>query len=97
MNNLPLTAEDPQGRMLELNRERWSHIVSRHGELSNKQDEVNETVRCPDKVVSQSSRNDTLHYFREEDGLKFNDHICVVVNIKREFIVTAYPTSQKKA
>lgn len=97
MKDFPLRVEDFEGRIFELSRERWSHITFKHGELADKKKEVLSTVRNPGEVIPQSDRNDTLHYFREEDGLEYNDYICVVVNIEKEFIVTAYPTSQKKA
>ncbi|MFB6199632.1 MAG: hypothetical protein ABEJ83_02030 [Candidatus Nanohaloarchaea archaeon] len=96
MTGFPLLAVDPEGIELELTRERWSHIVSRHGELSNCVEEVLETVRSPEEVVAQSGRNDTFHYFREVSELEYNDYICVVVNVEKEFLVTAYPTSRKK-
>lgn len=87
---------DPQGREFSLSRERWSHVVSHHGELSNMKDNVLKTVEAPDNVEKQPSRNDTLHYYRGEEDLRFNTYICVVINIEKEFIVTAYPTDNNK-
>lgn len=96
MSDWPLEVEDQEGRELELSRERWMHIVSRHGELSGMQDEIINTIESPGEILKQSGRDDTFHYFRSVDGLEYNDYICAVVNIEECFIVTAYPTSRKK-
>lgn len=92
MTDLPLDIEGPEGRSISFNRERWAHIVSHHGELSGMEKEVVETIDSPD-TVKQGSMEDTFHYFREEEHLDYNQYICVVVNVEKGFVVTAYPTS----
>jgi len=95
VKEFPVKIIDFQGLEIKLNRERWSHIVSRHGELSGMLEEVVETVRDPEEVIQQSDREDTFHYFRSEEKLDYNDYICAVVNTEKEFVVTAYSTDQK--
>jgi len=96
MKEFPFRVIDSQRRTIILTRERWSHIADRHGELVGLRKEILRTIKDPEEIIKQEGRDDTYHYFLSTDKLEYNKYICVVINTEEEFLVTAYPTSQKK-
>jgi hypothetical protein len=46
---IPATVNDPDGRIVELTRERWLHIVTGHPELVRYRAQVLLAVRAPDR------------------------------------------------
>ncbi len=85
---------DASGRLIRLTESQYSHI-SEHKMLTNKIEEIKETLICPDFII-QSPKDQTInYYFRFYKAMK---HFLMVV-IKylngHGFVITAYYTKKR--
>jgi hypothetical protein len=59
----PIAAtRDPDGRRLELTRERWEHTLDRHPDVEPYQAEILEAVRAPDRRLAGRRKNQEWFY-----------------------------------
>jgi len=84
-----LDVEDRFGNNLVLTKERWNHALKH--ELPDL-DSVKNCITNPEEI-RKSRYDDDIHlYYRELNAL----YICVVVQVNKGFILTAYKTETKK-
>jgi len=56
-------ATTPNGRLLRLTKEGWSHIRTVHPELQGELEKVNQAMKSPD-LIKQGNRADTLMFYK---------------------------------
>ncbi len=61
-DELLVTTLDPDGRIVELSADRWSHIVDGHPELARHLESVGRTVREPDRRVAGRGQGEEWFY-----------------------------------
>jgi hypothetical protein len=54
--------QDPLGRTVLLTHERWTHIATRHPEISELEADVLEAVRAPDTTMPGRQPNEAWNY-----------------------------------
>lgn len=86
------TVHDPDGRLVELTDERWTHIVrpTGHSELGGLQAEVLRAVATPDAVLPGRERDEVWFYARHAGPGQWLK-VVVVYESNRAWIVTAFP------
>ena len=90
--------EDKTGRKIRLTNTQWSHIMKRHPYMSKYLEEIQETLKFPQKLLNPSF--DKSYYFRYYKYLKSpNRYILVLVkylNNEEGFIISTYQTETIK-
>jgi hypothetical protein len=81
--------EDPDGRRVELTEERWRHITADHPEMTERLDDVTETVTNPGKRFAGREANEEWFY-REGVGPTRWLNVVVIYETDRAFIVTSH-------
>jgi hypothetical protein len=91
------TLVDYQGRRIRLTAERLQHILQ-HPEMANMEQELEQTLSNPERVVQSNSDETARLYYRFQTGTQFGDKwLCVVVKYTDEpFVLTAYLTDAIK-
>ena len=82
------SVKDCFGRRIFLTQERWQHIITRHPELRDKQNEVLKTVKQPEIIVENPFNKSVNLYHRFDKRL--NLYTVVIVEIEQGFIITSY-------
>jgi hypothetical protein len=59
---LRAAVQDPLGRTVLLTDERWTHIATRHPEISGLEADVLEAVRAPDRTMPGREPNEAWNY-----------------------------------
>lgn len=88
---LPAAVLDPDGAVVVLSEERWSHIVDGHPELADQLDEVLATVESPTRRLPGRDAAEQWFYLEGADPSRW---IKVVVRYETSDsgrIVTAFP------
>jgi hypothetical protein len=82
---------DPDGRRVELNRERWEHILEpeRHPELAQYLDDILRTIEKPDQQLP-GNEADEIRFAAEHVGPSRWLQVVVVFGSDRAFVVTAF-------
>lgn len=84
--------EDLYGRKIKLPAERWTHIISRHPEVSVHFSDIPSALKDPDIIIkSRFEENARLYHKKYKDY-----YLVVVVDIFKKFIVTAYASYHVK-
>jgi hypothetical protein len=80
---------DPDGRPVELNADRWSHILAGHPELARHLASVTRAIREPDRRIVGRQEDEVWYYLR---GAGPSRWLKVVVHYEggRGWIVTAF-------
>ncbi len=90
-----LEIEDKTGRKICLPKERWTHIMAEHPELSNKLENIKETIRSP-LSIKQSKHDDSVKYFYKyyKNRNSVGKYLLVAVKYLngKGFIITSFYT-----
>jgi hypothetical protein len=93
MASRPIVAEarNPEGRLVQLDRLAWDHVLEEHAELADHLDDVMRTIRGPD-FREADPRQGRDRYFRRAGRLGW---IRVVTEFAGDVdrIITAFPQS----
>ena len=84
--------EDKSGRKIHLSKERWEHITTKHPYMTNYLNEVENTIKSPQKIVSHELGNlfDYYKNYKHKKGkLKFLKVVVKYLN-GDGFILSAY-------
>ncbi len=68
---------DKTGRKIHLTKERWSHIVQHHSDMSNKLEEVKLSLTLPTIIVPHKYDDKTANYYRYQKETR--DYILTIV------------------
>ena len=88
---------DKFDRKIILTEERWKHITGAHPELANKLEEIKGTLEDPELIKRSVYDGDVVLFYRYYEHIYEGKHICVVINLNKELIVTAYITDRIKS
>jgi len=83
---------DYEGRAVRLTDERLAHILE-HPEMLGMEDDIEETLKNPERVLESLSDPEARLYYRFYLGTRVGDkHLCVVVKMAQNdaFVLTAY-------
>ena len=61
---------DKNGRKIHLSKERWSHIVNDHPEISNRLEEIRDIVKNPLIIKESKDDENVRHYYKYYKNLK---------------------------
>jgi hypothetical protein len=92
MNNYIFEIKDKTGRKIRLTKRQWEHIAIKHPYMANYLNEIEETIKNPDKIIQHNFGNlfDYYKYYKNrKDNLKFLKVIVKYLNGDR-FILSAY-------
>ena len=93
---LIFSIKDKSGRLIYLTKNGWKHIVSRHPVLSNKIEDITETLKNP-SVRKQSGHSEKVWYcYRYYKNLK--EYLMVIVRYLNGvgYIMTSYYVKRLK-
>ena len=84
----------PHGHRIVLTRERWNHVLKH--EIPDTET-LAECLQDPDLITESLRSPDTwLYYRRRRDATLDGRYVCVVAQIEKGFILTAYQTRTTK-
>ena len=83
---------DPSGRRVELDEERWQHIVQQHPRMARYVRSVMAAIRDPDRILPGDEPGEEFFYLEGEGPSRW---LKVVVHFEEEEgrIITAFPRS----
>jgi hypothetical protein len=87
---VPATVVDPDGRTVELTRERWAHVTTGHPELADYEGEVLETVRTPTRRRSGPTVGEEWFYQENVGPSRWLKVVVRYEAVDRGWIVTAF-------
>ena len=84
---------DKTGRKIRLTNRQWSHILKRHYDMTNYQEEIKETLKNPQKITDHPYDKNSRYYYnylKHKQGP--NKYLLVIVNYLNGegFVVTTY-------
>lgn len=87
---------DRQGRQIRLTAERWKHIATRHPELSNKIEEIKQTITTPSFQVQD--RADKQLYYHHSFMKTENMYLVIAVKYLNGegFVITVLTSKHRK-
>ncbi len=92
MNSHKFEVIDKSKRKVHLTKERWAHITTKHPYMTNYLEEVKETIKNPEKVISHEIGN-LFDYYKYSKNIKNKLKLLKVV-VKylngEGFILSAY-------
>lgn len=88
------TVTDPSGRSVVLTAARWAHIVARHPELADHQQEVTDIVRAPDHHGPDPIAG-RERYWRQSAVISAWLRVVVDFNVEPAMIITAFPNRKQ--
>ena len=96
------SVQDKNGRSIYLTEDRWQHIVERHPEMSDHEEDLKRTIRAGRRT--QDSLSPNKYFYREAASNlpEGNTHIEAIVvfrftldesgaTVPNNFVITAYP------
>ncbi len=87
---------DKTGRKIRLTRKQWSHITTKHPDLSNKEEEVKKVLEKPDLMLPHKFDEDARNYYKYNK----NEKAYLLVSVKylngNGFIITSFYTQNIK-
>jgi hypothetical protein len=92
-DNYILEIIDKSGRKIRLTKRQWKHILRRHSDMINYQDEIKETLKNPQKITNHPYDEKSRYYYsyvKHKQG--HNKYLLVIVNYLNGdgFVITAY-------
>lgn len=87
---------DKFNRRIMLSEERWKHITETHPELKRMLKELEGALENPELILIKRSVYSDNVFYRYCEHIYEGKHICVVVKLDEESIVTAYITDRIK-
>ncbi len=87
---------DRFNRRIKLTEERWNHIAETHPELKDMLKDLKGTVGDPELIKRSVYNENVVLFYRYYGHIYEGKHMCVVVRLDEESIVTAYITDRIK-
>lgn len=84
---------DRFGISFHLSDERWQHIISRHPELKNRKQDIQNVLLDPDLII-KTSRDPMVMIYHQNEGTRY--YLAIVAHIEKRFIITAFITDKIK-
>lgn len=82
--------------MIKLTEEGWNHITQTHPELKGMLKELEGVLENPELIKKSAYNENVVLFYRYYEHIYEGKHICVVVKLDNESIVTAYITDRIK-
>lgn len=96
--NIIFTTTDPLGRNVSLYKNRWEHIIKRHGDDFNSPSEIKEVIEDPDIIASSAEKISSKQLYHRFNS-STHDYTTVVVDTDNTLpnpkVITAYKTDNK--
>ena len=70
---------DKNGRKIHLSKERWSHIVNDHPEISNRLEEIRDTLKRPLAVRTSDYDENVRFYYRYYKNINLKEKYLLVI------------------
>ncbi|MBU4373750.1 MAG: hypothetical protein KJ714_04775 [Euryarchaeota archaeon] len=83
-------------RRILLTEERWNHIIETHPELKEMLKELQGTLENPELIKRSVYSENVVLFYGHYEHIYEGKHLCVVVRLDNESIVTAYITDRIK-
>ena len=83
-------------RRIKLTEEHWNHITKTHPELRDMLDDLKGALEDPELIKRSVYNENVVLFYRYYEHIYEGKHMCVVVSIDEESIVTAYITDRIK-
>jgi hypothetical protein len=83
-------------RRIILSEERWNHIIDTHPEIKGLLKELEGALIDPDTIKRSVYNEKVVLFYRHYEHIYEGKHICVVIQLDEELIVTAYITDRIK-
>lgn len=87
---------DRFSRRIKLTEERWNHIAKMHPELRDMLEYLKGALEDPELVKRSVYNENVVLFYRYYAHIYEGKHMCVVVRLDEESIVTAYITDRIK-
>ncbi len=87
---------DRFNRRIKLTEEGWNHITETHPELKGMLKELEGALENPELIKKSAYNENVVLFYRYYEHIYEGKHICVVVKLDNESIVTAYITDRIK-
>jgi len=85
---------DKTGRKIKLTKRQWTHITTKHSDLSGKEENIKMAVEKPDVVILQKFDNNTGNYYKYDKNEKAYLFVAVKYLNGEGFIMTAFYTQK---
>lgn len=86
--------QDKSGRLIHLSKKQYVHI-SEHSMLTNKIEQIKETIVCPDSIVQSPADLKVCYYFRFYKELSLFLLVVIKYLNGTGFVITAYYTHKR--
>jgi len=63
---------DKSNREIRFTEKQWKHVLRRHYDMINYQDEIKETLKNPDKIINHPFDDEARYYFKYLKNQKNN-------------------------
>lgn len=87
---------DRFSRRFKLTKERWNHIIETHPELKDMIEYLKGALEDPELIKRSIYNENVALFYRYYGNIYGGKHMCVVVRLNDESIVTAYITDRVK-
>ncbi|VVB87323.1 Uncharacterised protein [uncultured archaeon] len=87
---------DRFSRRIKLTEEGWNHIVETHPELKDMLEDLKGVLEDPELIKKSVYNENVVLFYRYYGHIYQGKHMCVVVRLDEESIVTAYITDRIK-
>jgi len=87
---------DRFSRRIKLTKERWDHIAKMHPEMGDMIEDLKGALEDPELIKRSVYNENVVLFYRYYAHIYEGKHMCVVVRIDDESIVTAYITDRIK-
>ena len=83
---------DGSGRKIRLTGRQWTHILKRHQDMINYQEEIKDALKNPQKITDHPYDKNARYYFKHIKNKKDNNYLLVIVKYLNGdgFVITAY-------
>jgi hypothetical protein len=88
--------KDRFSRRIKLTKERWNHIVKTHPELKDRLEDLKGALEDPELIKRSIYDENVALFYRYYEHIYEGKHMCIVVRLDEESIVTAYITDRVK-
>jgi hypothetical protein len=88
---------DYRGKLVELTKERWQHIVAEHPEVKEFKDKLFDILSNPDLVKCSKKDKSVILYYRYYHKILGGKYLLAVAKVNwRSFLLTYYVTDKIK-
>lgn len=87
---------DRFSRRIKLTEERWNHIAKTHPELKDRLEDLKGALADPELIKRSVYNENVVLFYKYYRHIYEGKHMCVVVRLDEESIVTAHITDRIK-